>query len=261
MKLLWLLLICSILSHFGQAQVGIGTTNPAIGTILHIDDSSGTKGVKLPDANLIDLNTIDPLPIGTKVGTMVYNINSFTGQGFFYWTGFVWAPLQLFSERAAKFQNFKNIETTNDVNLNTTAGVDVEIMDGVVFNDNLDLFEQVTDANNRVTRIKVKKSGRYKITVFIGLEQDDTTAGSSSIQGRIRIKDSMNSLRFEGSSHRSSEMDRNGTGDDDGTLSFSEILNLDENDEISINCSNLEGTAAVYQRDKKGSAFIIEKIR
>lgn len=266
MKLKLLLISFLFLSQLAFSQVGIGTTNPAVGTILHIEDGSGTKGVKLPNADIEDLNTIEPLPAGTEEGIMVYNTNAFTGKGHFYWNGFVWTPIQLFADRSAKFNHAGPIETVAAVNLNQTgAGVDAELMDNTVFDETSTLYTPIADANGRFTNIEVDDDGRYRITVFIGLEQDDSAAstGSTSIQARLKITDNsvVPVVRYDGSYHRSSEMERNGTGDDDGTLYFTEVIELNAGDKVAVNCTRAEGTTAVYQRDPNRSAFIIEKLR
>ncbi|WP_405369625.1 MULTISPECIES: hypothetical protein [unclassified Nonlabens] len=260
-----LIIILFTLSN-SNAQVGIGTTNPSVGTTLHIDDSSGDKGVKFADVNIIDLNTVAPLPLGTEIGTMVYNTNPFTGEGFFYWNGFLWAPNQLFEKRAAKFEHAKTVENVPEVSLSkeiTTGGVDAELMDHTIFNEANSLFIPVTDTDNRVNSLQINKDGRYRISVFISLEQDDSSisVGSTAILARIKITDSSNSITYDGGTHRSTEMDRNGTGDDDGTLNFTEVIELHQGDTIAINCIKAEGTSAVYQRASHQSAFIIEKLR
>ncbi|AGC77316.1 putative phage tail protein [Nonlabens dokdonensis DSW-6] len=265
MKVSFALILTFLICQFTVAQVGIGTTDPAVGTVLHVDDGSGTKGVKLPDADIVDLNTIAPLPVGTEEGTMVYNTNAFTGRGHFYWNGFVWAPIQLFADRSAKFDHAGPIETVAAVNLNQAgAGVDVELMDNTVFDETSTLYTPIADANGRFTNLEVDDDGRYRITVFVGLEKDNVSGGAS-IQGRLKITDSSNVVRYDGSYHRSSELDRTGDPgggiDDDGTLYFTEIIELNAGDKVAVNCTRVEGTTAVYQRDPNLSAIIIEKLR
>ena len=249
-----------------DAQVGIGTTEPADGTILHVDDGSGTNGVKLPDANIEDLNTVDPLPTGTEVGTMVYNTNSFTGQGHFFWNGFIWAPIQLFSNRAAKFEFDESVDGDSTLDLNTSTEIDIELMNGVVFNDNATLFTPIPDPSGSVNSLRIQQNGRYRITVFISLEQQENT-GSSAIQGRLKITDdstTIPTIRYDGSLHRSTEMDRTGGNrDDDGTLYFTEVIEIYANEKISVACRGLEGIdlVSVNEHPERNSAFIIEKLR
>lgn len=253
------------LCQLSNAQVAIGNTDPATGTILHVDDTSGTKGVKLPDANIIDLNTIDPLPVGTEEGTMVYNTNAFTGQGHFYWNGFVWAPIQLFANQSAKFI-FADAGTNALVDLNTVAGADIELMEGTVFNEHTTLFTPVADTSGSFNSVQVGENGRYRITVIISLELA-TGSGTGAIQGRLKITDNSTTpvVRYDGSYHRSTEMDETGSPgngiDDDGTLYFTEVVELNENDKVSVNCTRADGTIQIYQHDNRTSAFIIEKLR
>lgn len=197
---------------------------------------------------------------------MVYNINPFTGRGHFYWNGFVWAPIQMFNKRAARFKHNKVIENVAAVNHNqalATGGVDAELMDSADFNDNTALFTPVADLAGRVTSVRVAEDGRYRITVFIGLEQDDSpsASGSTAIQSRLKFTSTTNVVRYDGSAHRSTEMDKNGTGDYDGTLYFTEVIHIYAGERVAVNCTGLEGTSAVYQRDPDLSAFIIEKLR
>ncbi|HET8884853.1 MAG TPA: hypothetical protein VFM70_00720 [Salinimicrobium sp.] len=80
-----------------QAQIGIGTTNPKSETLLDIESEDGEKGVLIPRVNLQDLNTLDPITSSTGTAAeslLVYNRNTTTGPGFFYWNGTdQWVPV------------------------------------------------------------------------------------------------------------------------------------------------------------------------
>ncbi|MDP2687675.1 MAG: hypothetical protein Q8O62_10670 [Aequorivita sp.] len=65
------------------AQVGIGTINPNGGSVL--DVQSANKGVLLPRVNIANLATLAPITGGQDEGMLVYNTNTTTGPGFFYW--------------------------------------------------------------------------------------------------------------------------------------------------------------------------------
>lgn len=78
-------LFCTTLFY---AQVGIGTTNPAPGAILYID--SDNSGVLIPRVNIVDLNTIDPITGGGTESLLVYNTNTTTSPGFYFWNGVKW---------------------------------------------------------------------------------------------------------------------------------------------------------------------------
>ncbi len=89
------LYLCIISSAFfltsTLAQVGIGTTSPVNGSILDI--TSSEKGILIPRIDIADLSTIDPIVGGAPVSLLVYNTNTTSGEGFYYWDGFDWTPL------------------------------------------------------------------------------------------------------------------------------------------------------------------------
>lgn len=75
-------------THFTNAQVGIGTAQPALSSQLEI--ASANKGVLIPRVNLTDLTVFAPIG-GTAVESLlVYNTGTTTGTnavtpGFYYW--------------------------------------------------------------------------------------------------------------------------------------------------------------------------------
>ena len=66
-----------------QAQVGVNTTSPAAGSILDIESTD--KGMLVPRVDIADLNTIAPVTGGSTESLLVYNTNTTTGKGFYYW--------------------------------------------------------------------------------------------------------------------------------------------------------------------------------
>ncbi len=74
-----------------KAQVGINTTTPAAGSILDVE--SADKGVLVPRVNIADLNTIAPVTGGATESLLVYNTNTTTGVGFYYWDSTKWVPI------------------------------------------------------------------------------------------------------------------------------------------------------------------------
>ena len=80
-------------------QVGINTTSPDDGAILDIN--SNEKGIFVPRVDITDLGTIDPITGITNSpaallaaeGLLVYNTNSTTGPGFFFWSGTAWVAV------------------------------------------------------------------------------------------------------------------------------------------------------------------------
>lgn len=73
------------------AQVGINTANPSAGSIFDIVSSD--KGMLIPRLDIVDLSTIDPVTDGSTEGLFVYNTNTSTGKGFYYWDGSSWISI------------------------------------------------------------------------------------------------------------------------------------------------------------------------
>ncbi len=88
-KIMMILLVFSL--TISKAQVGINTTSPAGGSIL--DVTGADKGVLVPRVNIADLNTIAPVTGGTTESLLVYNTNTTTGKGFYYWDSTRWVPI------------------------------------------------------------------------------------------------------------------------------------------------------------------------
>ena len=74
-----------------QAQVGINTTSPAAGSMLDIESTD--KGMLVPRVDIADLNTIAPVTGGSTESLLVYNTNTTTGKGFYYWDGSQWVSI------------------------------------------------------------------------------------------------------------------------------------------------------------------------
>ncbi|HET8884854.1 MAG TPA: hypothetical protein VFM70_00725 [Salinimicrobium sp.] len=88
--IIYLFVLICFCGFNAQAQVGIGTTTISDGAILDI--TSTDKGLLIPRVNITDLATSAPITTPTE-GLMVYNTNSTTGPGFFYWDGTAWVPV------------------------------------------------------------------------------------------------------------------------------------------------------------------------
>ncbi|MCT8338682.1 hypothetical protein MG296_01320 [Flavobacteriaceae bacterium TK19130] len=112
--ILFFLLLLPLLSF---SQVGINTTSPAPGSILDVE--SNDKGMLVPRVDIADLNTIAPVTGGSTESLLVYNTNTTTGKGFYYWDGTRWVNL----EETEKWDLLGNIGTDQDVNfVGTTDG-------------------------------------------------------------------------------------------------------------------------------------------
>lgn len=78
------------------AQVGVGTSNPATSSAL--DVNSTNKGLLLPQADIKDISKKDPIVTTATTppnSLLVYNTNTTTGKGFYYWKSATsnWTPL------------------------------------------------------------------------------------------------------------------------------------------------------------------------
>jgi len=76
-----------------SAQVGIGTTAPADGSILDVESTD--KGILIPRVNLTNLNAQSPITgdLVDSESLLIYNTNTTTGKGFYYWSGTSWIKL------------------------------------------------------------------------------------------------------------------------------------------------------------------------
>ena len=114
-------ILCLLFAGFTMhAQVGINTTTPAGGSLLDVD--SANKGILIPRIDISNLNAIAPVTGGSTTSLLVYNTNSTTGPGYFYWNGSRWVRID--GENDWKLTG--NAGTTVGTNfLGTTDGVDV----------------------------------------------------------------------------------------------------------------------------------------
>ena len=80
-----IILFLFLFTSIAQAQVGIGTTSPAGGSLLDI--SSTDKGILIPRVDIADLSTAAPVTedLTNSESLLVHNTNTTTGKGFYYW--------------------------------------------------------------------------------------------------------------------------------------------------------------------------------
>ena len=90
--LLLLLNLCLLGSSSLLAQnVGIGTASPHVSAKLEIQDSN--KGLLVPRIDIPNLTAAAPVTT-PEVSLLVYNTNTTTGIGYYYWDGSQWIRLQ-----------------------------------------------------------------------------------------------------------------------------------------------------------------------
>src|SRR5690554_3367876 len=71
-------------------NIGINATGAAPDGGAMLDVSATNKGVLLPRVNIANLSTIAPVTGSSTVGMLVYNTNTTTGVGYYYWDGSNW---------------------------------------------------------------------------------------------------------------------------------------------------------------------------
>lgn len=85
-------LIIGFFSIMLFGQVGINTDTPNESSILHLNSNS--RGFLLPYFNISDLNSKAPVTAASAAeGLLVYNTNTSTGKGIYYWDGAKWSGL------------------------------------------------------------------------------------------------------------------------------------------------------------------------
>ncbi len=81
-----------------KAQVGIGTTNPAQGSMLDIDSSD--KGILIPRVALTATTDVTTITPAASLGLLVFNTatagagTTAVSEGFYYWNGSLWVRIQ-----------------------------------------------------------------------------------------------------------------------------------------------------------------------
>lgn len=123
-----ILFITFLLFSLGvTAQVGIGTTTPAGGSLL--DLTSADKGFLVPRVNIANLNTLTPITpasASTTIGLLVWNTNVGQGVGYHYWNGTRWIPLGAggvdwaLAGNAITAANFLGTTNAFDLNIRTS---------------------------------------------------------------------------------------------------------------------------------------------
>ncbi|OGS81474.1 MAG: hypothetical protein A3G95_03225 [Flavobacteria bacterium RIFCSPLOWO2_12_FULL_31_7] len=85
-KLLFILLLLPLIT---EAQVGINTTTPDASSMLDINATD--KGLLIPRVSIPNFNAAAPIT-APATSLLVYNTNTTTGAGFYYWDGTKWTP-------------------------------------------------------------------------------------------------------------------------------------------------------------------------
>ena len=113
-KLLFILLLLPLLM---KAQVGINTTTPDASSMLDINATD--KGLLIPRVSIPNLNAASPITAPT-ISLLVYNTNTTTGIGFYYWDGTKWTPFTGGTSHWTKVGNDIYNNNTANVGVGTT---------------------------------------------------------------------------------------------------------------------------------------------
>lgn len=87
-----LLLALLIFYAIAEAQIGIGNNVTSISNSEVLKIQSSTKGVLLPNVNIPNLNQAAPV-VSPANSLIVYNTNTNTGKGFYFWKNNQWNPM------------------------------------------------------------------------------------------------------------------------------------------------------------------------
>ncbi|MBC5835996.1 hypothetical protein G6N05_14205 [Flavobacterium sp. F372] len=102
---------------FIQAQVGINTTTPDASSMLDINATD--KGLLIPRVSIPNLNAASPIT-APAISLLVYNTNTTTGAGFYYWDGTKWTPFTGGTSHWTKVGNDIYNNNTANVGVGTT---------------------------------------------------------------------------------------------------------------------------------------------
>jgi hypothetical protein len=251
---LFIILLCCSLA----AQVGINTTQFEPGVIFQVE-GDGTQGVILTRSNIEDLNTEAPLPVGIEDGTLTFNTNTSTGLGYVWWDNatHTWKYVDPYIGKKVLFTNAvaEGKNGSQDFNVSPATPVQIKLFGTTLFNDEPDLYQVHTDKG-----LLIKADGRYKVMSAISIEGG---FGNNTIESRVRIDRGMNTF-YPGSFYESEDLGiTNNQQDDDGSISFVEILELKKGDLVSMEVYGTEDRGAgqvVYFRSVGACTFLMIKI-
>ncbi|WOI23022.1 hypothetical protein [Nonlabens ulvanivorans] len=237
-----------------NAQVAIGTDTPAIGAALTIEDSTGTSGVLFPKVSIDDLSTVTPLPIGTEDGTIVYNTNTTTGVGYYFFKNNRWEPIFGTVGGMAKFTNAVSGASSNNLNNGSTTA---QLFGANYFNDNAVIY-QIINPSISANSIRIGAAGRYKIIINLSLVgySNNSSERLLAVEAVLNINGTAT-----GGIYRSSEMiSPNSSSPDYGSIELTEIVNLNTNDVITVNVNRTQEIGNVYLRSSNTSSVFIERL-
>lgn len=193
--LLFLFLTTSI-----SAQVGINTTTPSGGAMLDVESTD--KGILIPRVDIADLNTIAPITGGSTTSLLVYNTNTSTGPGFFFWDGSQWV-------------GFDNNDWELDGNAGTSLGTNF-----LGTTDNVSLSFRT----NNTERLRITNDG-YLLAYIAGSDSNPVFSWGADDDTGI-FRSNADRLNFSAGGREFMELNENGSN--------SEVVINDGGDDTSF---------------------------
>lgn len=172
----------SMMAFHANAQVKIGNNPNTInaGSILELESDS--LGVLFPRVNIQDLATWAPLKGDSIEGTTVYNKNTTTGKGFYFWDNTKWVKMSGMSENnwslgGNKLTDKAFIGTTNDAR-------------DIIFRFNRYRAAGILSSYNEGSRSSNTSFGVYALQyqVDISYQNNSYTANSNSAFGMEALR-------------------------------------------------------------------------
>ena len=170
-------IIIATLPLLFYAQVGVGTNNPASSSALDVNSTS--KGLLIPQADIKDISKKDPIATTSSTlpnSLLVYNTNTTTEKGFYYWKSEIpaWTPL------VDKERIFEQIPTTIFYNTVTSSATNISNSDWVNLPTSPNAGDVVDNSWNLVTGLEsiitITKSNNVMSIISEGIAQVDDTS-------------------------------------------------------------------------------------
>jgi len=227
--------ILIILSSQINAQVGIGTTNPESSSILDIQSTN--KGVLLPRMTLLERDLI----ANPTNGLMYFNTDL---NKFEFNSGTTSTPVW---ETINQLTSVKYSNTDITTNLNQASFTNIPIFGNLNWNDNISTFSLIDSSN-----LQVNATGRFKVSVNISY---NATVNRMSVESQIAVNGTGISTIC------STGYVRNSAGHQNSSLNFTDTLNLNSGDIISIRCQREASSGNALFRSIGTSNVIIEYLK